>query len=142
MQNKTEEIASKYLGQKVSGKEKYDSSYLVAIPRDENRKQYKIDNNNLPFKGFDIWQAYEFSALTDSGLPVTRLMKLKYDCDSEYLIESKSLKLYLNSFFNTFFITYSVTFAITTPIRAPTTTSVTKCTPRYSRERPISAAKT
>lgn len=98
MQNKTEEIASKYLGQKVSGKEKYDSSYLVAIPRDENRKQYKIDNNNLPFKGFDIWQAYEFSALTDSGLPVTRLMKLKYDCDSEYLIESKSLKLYLNSF--------------------------------------------
>ena len=45
-----------------------------------------------------MWHAYEFSALTQNGLPVTRLLKLKYGCRSEFLVESKSLKLYLNSF--------------------------------------------
>ena len=98
MKNRTEEIASKYLGKKVSASESYDSSYLVPIPREDNRKQYKIDENNLPFGGCDIWHAYEFSALTENGLPVTRLMKMKYSCNSKYLVESKSLKLYLNSF--------------------------------------------
>ncbi len=96
--NKTDEIASIHLGKKVSGSEKYDPSLIVAIPRIENRKQYKIENNNLPFKGFDIWHAYEFSSMTKNGIPVTRLMKMKYNCDSEFLVESKSLKLYLNSF--------------------------------------------
>ena len=95
---KTDEIASKFLGKKVSGSEKYDSSLLVAIPREENRKQYNLQNNNLPFYGWDVWHAYEFSALTEKGIPVTRLMKLKYSCESDFLVESKSLKLYLNSF--------------------------------------------
>ncbi len=95
---KTDEIASKFLGKKVSGSEKYDSSLLVAIPREENRKQYNLQNDNLPFYGWDVWHAYEFSALTEKGIPVTRLMKLKYSCESDFLVESKSLKLYLNSF--------------------------------------------
>lgn len=95
---KTDEIASKFLGKRVSGSEKYDSSLLVAIPREENRKQYNLQNNNLPFYGLDVWHAYEFSALTEKGIPVTRLMKLKYSCESDFLVESKSLKLYLNSF--------------------------------------------
>ena len=95
---KTDEIASKFLGKRVSGSEKYDSSLLVAIPREENRKQYNLQNNNLPFYGWDVWHAYEFSALTENGIPVTRLMKLKYSCESDFLVESKSLKLYLNSF--------------------------------------------
>ena len=67
-------------------------------PRCENRKQYNINDNSLPFDGFDVWHAYEFSALTQNGVPVTRLLKLKYGCRSEFLVESKSLKLYLNSF--------------------------------------------
>ena len=96
--DKTNEIASKFLGKKVSGSESYDSSLLVAVPRIENRRQYGIKNENLPFKGFDIWHAYEFSAMTENGLPVTRVMKLKYDCSNDFLVESKSLKLYLNSF--------------------------------------------
>lgn len=95
---KTDEIASKFLGKRVSGSEKYDSSLLVAIPREENRKQYNLQNNNLPFYGLDVWHAYEFSALTEKGIPVTRIMKLKYSCESDFLVESKSLKLYLNSF--------------------------------------------
>ena len=96
--NRTDEIASTHLGKKSEGSETYNSSLLVAIPRFENRKQYNIQNNNLPFEGWDVWHAYEFSAMTENGIPVTRLMKLKYNCTSEFLVESKSLKLYLNSF--------------------------------------------
>ncbi len=98
MKNQTDKIASIHLGKKVSGSETYDPNLIVAIPRIENRKQYKIENNNLPFKGFDIWHAYEFSSMTKNGIPVTRLIKMKYNCNSEFLVESKSLKLYLNSF--------------------------------------------
>ena len=96
--NKTDELASTHLGKKSQGSENYNPSLLVAIPRCENRKQYNINDNSLPFDGFDVWHAYEFSALTQNGVPVTRLLKLKYDCRSEFLVESKSLKLYLNSF--------------------------------------------
>lgn len=98
MKNQTDKIASTHLGKKVSGSETYDPNLIVVIPRIENRRQYNIENNNLPFKGFDIWHAYEFSSMTKNGIPVTRLMKMKYNCDSEFLVESKSLKLYLNSF--------------------------------------------
>lgn len=96
--NRTDEIASTHLGKKSEGSETYNPSLLVAIPRFENRKQYNIQNNNLPFEGWDVWHAYEFSAMTENGVPVTRLLKLKYNCTSEFLVESKSLKLYLNSF--------------------------------------------
>lgn len=96
--SKTDELASTHLGKKSQGSENYNPSLLVAIPRCENRKQYNINDNSLPFDGFDVWHAYEFSALTQNGVPVTRLLKLKYDCKSKFLIESKSLKLYLNSF--------------------------------------------
>ena len=96
--NQTDKLASTHLGKKSQGSEKYNPLLLVAIPRCENRKQYNIDDNNLPFDGFDVWHAYEFSALTQNGVPVTRLLKLKYDSKSKFLVESKSLKLYLNSF--------------------------------------------
>lgn len=95
---KTDEIASKFLGKRVIGSENYDPSLLVAIPREENRRQYDLQNDNLPFCGWDVWHAYEFSSMSENGVPVTRLMKLKYSCNSEFLVESKSLKLYLNSF--------------------------------------------
>ena len=95
---KTDEIASKFLGKKVAGSENYDPSLLVAIPREENRKQYNLNSKALPFIGWDIWHAYEFSAMSKNGVPVTRLLKLKYSPNSKFLVESKSLKLYLNSF--------------------------------------------
>lgn len=98
LHNKTEEIASTFLGKKVNGSENYNPSLLVAVPRFENREQYSIQNNNLPFEGWDVWHAYEFSAMTENGIPVTRLLKIRYNCNNEYLVESKSLKLYLNSF--------------------------------------------
>ena len=98
MLDRTEEFASKHLGKKSLGSESYEPTLLVPIPRIENRKQYDISNSNLPFEGFDIWHGYEFSSMTNNNVPVTRLIKFKYNCNSEFLIESKSLKLYLNSF--------------------------------------------
>ena len=98
MQNKTDKIASKLLGKKIEGSTNYDPSLLVPIPRIENRQKYNIDEENLPFDGWDIWHAYEFSAMTENNLPVTRVLKLKYPANSPFIIESKSLKLYLNSF--------------------------------------------
>ena len=86
MQNITDKIASTHLGKRSTGSEQYDASLLVVVPREENRKIYDIDKKNLPFVGFDVWHAYEFSVLTQKGLPVTRLMKLKYNCDNEYLM--------------------------------------------------------
>lgn len=96
--NITDKIASTHLGKKVEGSLIYDPSLLVAVPRLNNRLQYNISLDNLPFLGFDVWHAYEFSTMTKSGLPVTRVLKLKYSCQSEFIVESKSLKLYLNSF--------------------------------------------
>lgn len=96
--DRTEEIASTHLGKRVEMCDQYNPDLLVAVPRIDNRRHYNIDNNNLSFEGWDIWHAYEFSALTENGLPVTRLLKIKYNCTSEFIIESKSLKLYLNSY--------------------------------------------
>ena len=98
MQNKTNEIASVHLGKKSVGSINYDPSLLVAIERSENRNQYEIKKSNLPFLGCDIWHCYEFSTLTKNNLPISKVLKIKYDCNSEFLVESKSLKLYLNSF--------------------------------------------
>jgi 7-cyano-7-deazaguanine reductase len=86
------------LGKTASTPEHYDAQLLFRIPRSENREQYGISDTNLPFVGFDVWNCYELSFLTDNGLPVSRVMKLIYPADSRYLVESKSLKLYLNAF--------------------------------------------
>ena len=93
------EIAGKHLGQTVSEySELYDASLLVKVPRHFNRDTYDIDENKLPFVGYDVWNAYEVSALTTKGRPVTGVLKIVYPSDSKYHVESKSIKLYLNSF--------------------------------------------
>ena len=86
------------LGKSPVTAEKYDPSVLFRIPRSENRVRYDLYDDKLPFVGYDVWNCYEVSFLTDNGLPVSRVMKLLYAADSQYLVESKSLKLYLNSF--------------------------------------------
>ena len=59
----------------------------------------------LPFTGFDLWNAYEVSWLNAKGLPKVVLLRLKVPCTSPNIVESKSLKLYLNSFNQTRFDT-------------------------------------
>lgn len=89
---------SKHLGQISEYKDQYDSKLLVAEPRSNNRKHINLQDDDLPFTGFDIWNAYEVSALTQNGLPVSGVAKIVYPCDSKYIVESKSIKLYFNSF--------------------------------------------
>lgn len=89
---------SKHLGQISEYKDQYDPNLLVAEARSNNRKHLNIQDDNLPFEGFDIWNAYEVSALTDNGLPVSGVAKIVYPCDSKYIVESKSIKLYFNSY--------------------------------------------
>lgn len=85
------------LGKTTRYYEQYTKSLLFRIPRAESRLLYGIDPQSLPFCGFDVWNAYEISFLTNNRLPVARVLKLIYPAESTYLVESKSLKLYLNS---------------------------------------------
>jgi 7-cyano-7-deazaguanine reductase len=71
---------------------------LVREPRINNRRHLDITEDDLPFYGCDIWNAYEISGLTDAGVPVTGYAKIKYTCGNPSIVESKSIKLYFNSF--------------------------------------------
>jgi 7-cyano-7-deazaguanine reductase len=88
----------KHLGK---GSESYEISdkvnpeLLVGEPRLTNRESSDIKSN---FVGFDIWNAYEFSFLNDRKVPVNTVLKIQYDSNSKTIVESKSLKLYLNTF--------------------------------------------
>jgi 7-cyano-7-deazaguanine reductase len=81
----------------------YNPSRLLAIPRAGKRLEIQIGPDHLPFYGFDLWNHYEVSWLNEKGKPVVAIAEIVYDCRSPKLIESKSLKLYFNSFNNTRF---------------------------------------
>ncbi len=92
------EIAAKHLG-KVGGdgyKDTYDPALLVKIPRYLNREGYGLTGKE--FVGVDVWNAYEVSAITSKGQPVAGMLKIVCPSNSEFHVESKSIKLYLNSF--------------------------------------------
>jgi len=89
---KIEDIASVHLGKAGDGSvvkpyvtpDEVDPSLLVGVPRVLNRTAYEINEEDLPFDGFDTWNCY--------------LLRIVYASDSPNIVESKSLKLYLNSF--------------------------------------------
>lgn len=89
---------AKHLGQTSQYKSTYDPSLLVREPRSSNRQHLDIDDEKPPFVGYDTWNAYEFSCLCDSGTPITGVAKIVYPATNKYIVESKSLKLYFNSF--------------------------------------------
>lgn len=97
---KVNEIAGKLLGKKGGEgySSLYDPSLLVKIPRNLNREGYGIEEDNLPFVGYDVWNGYEVTCLTENGLPVTGVMKIIIPANSKYHPESKSIKMYVNSF--------------------------------------------
>ncbi|RUR10938.1 NADPH-dependent 7-cyano-7-deazaguanine reductase QueF [Legionella septentrionalis] len=102
--NEIENIMSdSELGKKSTYIATYDPTRLFPISRDEKRREIGIDPASLPFFGFDCWNHYEVSWLNEKGKPMVALAELVYDCNSPKLIESKSLKLYFNSFNNTNF---------------------------------------
>lgn len=85
------------LGKKVTYKDQYDPSILFPINREERRKNY------TKMYGADVWTCFEVSYLLQSGLPQFMVLRIVNPADSINIFESKSLKLYLNSFNNTKF---------------------------------------
>ena len=93
------ELASKHLGSAGSyaiTTDEYDSSLLVPMPRKEARDDWNIKGDE--FVGFDTWHCHEATFLLDNGAPLAGTLKLSYPSNSEFMVESKSIKLYLNTF--------------------------------------------
>ncbi len=85
------------LGKQVDYPECYDASLLLPIARADNRNALGIKGDALPFCGADIWNAFELSWLDNQGKPQVARGRFIFPCTSPCLVESKSLKLYLNS---------------------------------------------
>ena len=95
------------LGQQTKYAEKYDRTLLQPVPRRLNRDQLNITATQPFTIGADIWTAYEISWLNPKGVPQVAIADVSIDFRSENLIESKSFKLYLNSFNQTTFADFA-----------------------------------
>lgn len=87
------------LGKVSAYKTEYDASLLFPIPRAPKRAEIGLpDGRAVPFFGVDIWNAYELSWLNPKGKPQVALASFIIPADTPNIVESKSFKLYLNSF--------------------------------------------
>ncbi len=130
--SKIEDIASVHLGKAGDGtvvkpyvtSNEIQAELLVAIPRSLNREQYGITDKD--FVGVDVWNCYEVSFIDKSmNAPYTQIAKIVYPSDSEFIVESKSLKLYLNSFNMSKLEIYDAVDRIRTDLKALLNTDVT-----------------
>ena len=87
-----------HLGQSSAYADQYDASLLQPIARRLQRTHLGLTEGKLPFLGADLWTGYEVSWLNPKGKPQLALLQLTVPCETPNLVESKSLKLYLNSF--------------------------------------------
>lgn len=85
------------LGKSSAYQTRYAPELLFPIPRQAKRDELQL-TGTLPFFGIDIWNAYEVSWLTMRGKPQVAIATIMAPADSPNIIESKSFKLYLNSF--------------------------------------------
>ncbi|MFT5317567.1 MAG: 7-cyano-7-deazaguanine reductase [Chlamydiales bacterium] len=85
------------LGKPSSYITSYTPSLLFPIPRKTKRDEIQVPEQ-LPFEGVDLWNAYEISWLNPKGKPQVAIAEFVIPCTSPNIIESKSFKLYLNSF--------------------------------------------
>lgn len=90
------------LGKKTEYDPHYNADKLFPIPRKGKRDEIGVPDQ-LPFFGFDLWNHYEVSWLNEKGKPIVALAEISYGCETPCIIESKSMKLYFNSFNNTKF---------------------------------------
>ncbi|WP_210398214.1 NADPH-dependent 7-cyano-7-deazaguanine reductase QueF [Motiliproteus sediminis] len=84
------------LGRSTPYVSQYDPGQLHPIPRATPWQQQGFESR--PFTGVDIWNGYEISWLSEQGMPRVAWAEFRIPADSPHLIESKSFKLYLNSF--------------------------------------------
>lgn len=102
-----EQYGPSHLGKTTHYQDQYDNSLLDPIPRSLARESLGLDTN-LPFSGADRWSAYELSWLDEKGKPQVAVAEFEFPCSSEFIIESKSFKLYLNSFNQTSFASWQL----------------------------------
>ncbi len=86
------------LGKKTSYIQKYAPELLFPVSRSLGRDKIGLTESDLPFDGTDIWNGFELSWLNAKGKPIIALGEFIFPCTSRYIVESKSFKLYLNSF--------------------------------------------
>ena len=96
------QLSGSQLGRASAYVDHYDASLLYPIARQPKRAELGLVGV-LPFLGADVWTAFELSWLGPRGKPQVALAHITVPCESTHIIESKSLKLYLNSFNNTVF---------------------------------------
>lgn len=92
------DVTASPLGRRVEMPVTPDARVLFPLERAAARREIGIDPQAPPFVGADIWNAYELSWLDARGKPRVALAELRVPADSPRLIESKSLKLYLNGY--------------------------------------------
>ncbi len=96
--NEPEKVLHSPLGKETVYANQYDSSLLYPIERDINWQARGVERTTLPFFGEDIWNSYEISWLNAKGKPIVALAEFHIPATSSHIIESKSFKLYLNSY--------------------------------------------
>jgi 7-cyano-7-deazaguanine reductase len=84
------------LGRQTDYVSVYAPQLLFPIPRAESRALLGI-GDTLPVYGVDVWTGYELSWLDLLGKPIVAIAEFFIPCASEFIVESKSFKLYLNS---------------------------------------------
>jgi 7-cyano-7-deazaguanine reductase len=90
------------LGKSSTYVDQYDAALLFPIARRPKRDEIGL-TGTLPFFGADLWTAYELSWLNPRGKPQLALARITVPAESTHIVESKSVKLYLNSFNNSVF---------------------------------------
>jgi len=90
------------LGKQTAYESNYNPTLLQPVPRSLNRDDLNL-TDILPFYGHDLWTGYEISWLNAKGKPVVAIGEFVVPATSANLVESKSFKLYLNSFNQTKF---------------------------------------
>jgi 7-cyano-7-deazaguanine reductase len=99
MNTNLNDIASKTLGSSASYAvytDRHDASLLNPMPRMLAREGWGIKEGE--FVGWDTWHCHEATFLLNNGAPIAGTLKYVYSSDSKYMVESKSAKLYLNTF--------------------------------------------
>lgn len=99
MNTNLNDIASKTLGSSASYAvytDRHDASLLNPMPRMLAREGWGIKEGE--FVGWDTWHCHEATFLLNNGAPIAGTLKYIYSSDSKYMVESKSAKLYLNTF--------------------------------------------
>ncbi|MEH2919672.1 NADPH-dependent 7-cyano-7-deazaguanine reductase QueF [Samsonia erythrinae] len=101
--DKHQALSDLTLGKPTPYHDHYNAALLQPVPRSLNREPLGLHPDSLPFHGADIWTLYELSWLNARGVPQVAVGEVRLNAESLNLIESKSFKLYLNSFNQTTF---------------------------------------